>query len=112
MKQNLKFVKQKNLVTLSARLHNIFWMCFYLNIYGAIRIDKIIHACFLNSNTKKTDMPDYKWLWGVTTSDCELDYDSLEVTTSQITSNYKSKIKLKLKLRVKIIFTSRTQGRI
>ena len=59
-KQNLKFVKQKNLVTLSARLHNTFWMCFYLNIYGAIRVDKIIHACFLNSNTKKTDMPDYK----------------------------------------------------
>ena len=49
---NLKFVKQSNLVNLSARLDNIFG-CFLFKYprYIIIRVDKMKECSFLNTDT-------------------------------------------------------------
>ena len=51
MKQNSKFVKQNNLVNLSARLDNIFGCVSYSNIHFEIWIDNIKECSFLNADT-------------------------------------------------------------
>ena len=52
MKENLKFVKQNNLVILSAKLGNIF-VCFYSNIYDTIRSFTKRQASGTSSNNER-----------------------------------------------------------